>query len=97
MIRVIILCAFVLLVTLLIFALCRGYSPSRSMQQQRVIVTLYFTDFDVFEPVLLQISKLCCHFDVTIRVIDMISTEESIRWLEKLSEKTDIRFDIIRK
>ena len=45
----------------------------------------------------MRIRRLYDNFDVTLRVIDMISTEESVRWLEKLSEKTDIDFDIIRK
>lgn len=45
----------------------------------------------------MRIRRLYDNFDVTIRVIDMISTEESVRWLEKLSEKTDIDFDIIKK
>lgn len=45
----------------------------------------------------MRIRRLYDNFDVTLRVIDMISTEESVRWLEKLSEKTDMDFDIIRK
>ena len=97
MIRIIIFFAFLLLVTLLIFALCRICSPSCNIPRQRAIITLYFTDFDCFEPSLMRIRRLYDNFDVTLRVIDMISTEESVRWLEKLSEKTDMDFDIIRK
>lgn len=96
MIRIIILCLFVLLSALLAFALCRvhhGYA----MPRQRVIVTMYFCDYDTFEPSLMRIRRLYDRFDVTLRVIDMISTEESGRWLEKLSEKTDTDFDIIKK
>lgn len=95
MIRIIIFFAFLLLVTLLVFALCR--ISARSVPRQRAIITLYFTDFDCFEPSLMRIRRLYDNFDVTLRVIDMISTEESVRWLEKLSEKTDMDFDIIRK
>lgn len=95
MIRIIIFFAFLLLVTLLVFALCRIFA--RSVPRQRAIITLYFTDFDCFEPSLMRIRRLYDNFDVTLRVIDMISTEESVRWLEKLSEKTDMDFDIIRK
>ncbi len=62
-------------------------------------IILYYNDEAMFELEFQRLvsSKMYNDFNVDISVVDLISTVQSRQWLENLSRKTDISFDIIKK
>ncbi len=61
----------------------------------RANITLFYEGNDCFEPAFLRLIKACDRLSPNITVVDLVSTDESRRWLCHLSEKTDIYFCII--
>ncbi len=60
-------------------------------------VTLHYDGSDSFESVFMRFARKLSGMELHIKIIDLVATDESRRWLEHLSEKSDIAFDIITK
>lgn len=82
---------------ILVRRLAKSYKPDT--HRPRAYITVYYNNEPCFELKFQKLlsSRLFNEFDVKIRVIDLVNTDDSTKWLKSLSRKTDVYFDIINK
>ncbi|MBQ8623661.1 MAG: hypothetical protein IJ424_04695 [Oscillospiraceae bacterium] len=69
------------------------------LSRPRAYITVFYDNDPCFEMKFQKLasSRIFSDFEVSIRVVDLVSTNDSTKWLKSLSKKTDICFDIINK
>ena len=96
-----ILTFLLLVITLGLIALTKYFIEGRKKEKTYPMldITLYYDGDAGFEPLFARIirSKTFCSLNVNLYVVDLVSDEQSRKWLEALSRKTDTCFVIIEK
>ncbi len=89
----------IIFITLGIICAVRQLTRNRTSAQSRprAYITLCYNDDPCFELRFQRLvtSSLFTQFEVKLRILNFVNTDDSTKWLKSLSKKTDVYFDII--